>query len=163
MLSSALLSTVLQVCVALGVALAAPTVTLDAGVFTGKFTSSNTESFLGIPFAQPPCVFSVYMDYSAADAMSAESVTCASVFPWRSRHTMGRMLPPSMDLVARSRRSSYPPSLARRRKSLTTPQTPSMASLSHPTRTVSRAKHRRSEQETDPAQALLSTSSDPRP
>ncbi|KAJ7897497.1 Alpha/Beta hydrolase protein [Mycena leptocephala] len=54
MLSSALLSTVLQACVALGVALAAPTVTLDAGVFTGKFTSSNTESFLGIPFAQPP-------------------------------------------------------------------------------------------------------------
>ncbi|KAF7298756.1 Carboxylic ester hydrolase [Mycena indigotica] len=32
----------------------APKVTLDSGVFTGKVGSSNTQSFLGIPFAQPP-------------------------------------------------------------------------------------------------------------
>ncbi|KAF7299717.1 Carboxylic ester hydrolase [Mycena chlorophos] len=32
----------------------APTVTLDKGVFTGTVGSSNTQSFLGIPFAQPP-------------------------------------------------------------------------------------------------------------
>ncbi|KAF8173575.1 carotenoid ester lipase precursor [Mycena galopus ATCC 62051] len=55
MLSSVLLATMLQARVlALGVALVAPTVTLDGGMFTGKSTSSNTESFLGIPFAKPP-------------------------------------------------------------------------------------------------------------
>ncbi|KAJ6537898.1 carotenoid ester lipase [Mycena capillaripes] len=54
MLSSVLLFTMVLGRVALGVVVAAPTVTLDAGVFTGKFTSSKTESFLGIPFAQPP-------------------------------------------------------------------------------------------------------------
>ncbi|KAJ7644706.1 carotenoid ester lipase precursor [Roridomyces roridus] len=36
-----------------GAALAAPTVTLDSAVFTGK-AGSNTQSFLGIPFAKPP-------------------------------------------------------------------------------------------------------------
>ncbi|KAJ7205224.1 Alpha/Beta hydrolase protein [Mycena pura] len=35
-------------------AAAAPTVTLDGGVFTGTSSTSNTQSFLGIPFAQPP-------------------------------------------------------------------------------------------------------------
>ncbi|KAJ7205201.1 carotenoid ester lipase precursor [Mycena pura] len=35
-------------------ALAAPTITLDAGTFTGTVGSANTQSFLGIPFAQPP-------------------------------------------------------------------------------------------------------------
>ncbi|KAJ7776821.1 Alpha/Beta hydrolase protein [Mycena maculata] len=39
---------------AAGAALAAPTVTLDSGVFTGTVSSSTTQSFLGIPFAQPP-------------------------------------------------------------------------------------------------------------
>ncbi|KAJ7609760.1 Alpha/Beta hydrolase protein [Mycena polygramma] len=33
---------------------AAPTIKLDAGTFTGTASSSNTQSFLGIPFAQPP-------------------------------------------------------------------------------------------------------------
>ncbi|KAF7309409.1 Carboxylic ester hydrolase [Mycena indigotica] len=33
---------------------AAPTIKLDNGVFTGKASSSRTQSFLGIPFAQPP-------------------------------------------------------------------------------------------------------------
>ncbi|KAJ7139061.1 alpha beta-hydrolase [Mycena epipterygia] len=37
-----------------GAALAAPQVTLDSGTFTGTASSSNTQSFLGIPFAQPP-------------------------------------------------------------------------------------------------------------
>jgi hypothetical protein len=35
---------------------AAPTIKLDAGTFTGTASSSNTQSFLGIPFAKPPCV-----------------------------------------------------------------------------------------------------------
>ncbi|KAJ7868803.1 Alpha/Beta hydrolase protein [Mycena olivaceomarginata] len=33
---------------------AAPTIKLDAGTFTGTASSSNTQSFLGIPFAKPP-------------------------------------------------------------------------------------------------------------
>ncbi|KAJ7258777.1 carotenoid ester lipase precursor [Mycena haematopus] len=33
---------------------AAPTVTLDSGTFIGTASTSNTQSFLGIPFAQPP-------------------------------------------------------------------------------------------------------------
>ncbi|KAJ7914278.1 Alpha/Beta hydrolase protein [Mycena leptocephala] len=33
---------------------AAPTIKLDAATFTGTASSSNTQSFLGIPFAQPP-------------------------------------------------------------------------------------------------------------
>ncbi|KAJ6455466.1 carotenoid ester lipase precursor [Mycena sanguinolenta] len=33
---------------------AAPTVTLDSGTFVGTASSSNTQSFLGIPFAKPP-------------------------------------------------------------------------------------------------------------
>jgi carboxylesterase type B len=33
---------------------AAPTIKLDAGTFTGTASSSNTQSFLGIPFAEPP-------------------------------------------------------------------------------------------------------------
>ncbi|KAJ6554984.1 carotenoid ester lipase precursor [Mycena vulgaris] len=39
---------------AVGTALAAPMVTLDAGTFTGTVGSPRTQSFLGIPFAQPP-------------------------------------------------------------------------------------------------------------
>ncbi len=37
----------------IGLAIAAPTVTLDNGTFTGT-TSGNVSQFLGIPFAQPP-------------------------------------------------------------------------------------------------------------
>ncbi|KAJ7124165.1 carotenoid ester lipase precursor [Mycena epipterygia] len=37
-----------------GAALAPPTITLDAGTFTGTVGSARTQSFLGIPFAQPP-------------------------------------------------------------------------------------------------------------
>ncbi|KAJ7776822.1 alpha beta-hydrolase [Mycena maculata] len=48
------LALLLQARVAVGAALAAPTVTLDAGTFTGTVGSPNTQSFLGIPFAQPP-------------------------------------------------------------------------------------------------------------
>ncbi|KAJ7101536.1 carotenoid ester lipase precursor [Mycena belliarum] len=44
----------LQARAAMGAALAAPTITLDAGTFTGKVGSTNTQSFLGIPFAKPP-------------------------------------------------------------------------------------------------------------
>jgi hypothetical protein len=32
----------------------APAITLDSGSFTGKVGSANTQSFLGIPFGQPP-------------------------------------------------------------------------------------------------------------
>ncbi|KAJ7914280.1 alpha beta-hydrolase [Mycena leptocephala] len=32
----------------------APAITLDSGTFTGKVGSANTQSFLGIPFGQPP-------------------------------------------------------------------------------------------------------------
>jgi hypothetical protein len=38
---------------AVGFAVAAPTVTLDDGTFTGA-TSGSVSQFLGIPFAQPP-------------------------------------------------------------------------------------------------------------
>jgi hypothetical protein len=31
-----------------------PTIVLDNGTFTGVATTSDTQSFLGIPFAQPP-------------------------------------------------------------------------------------------------------------
>jgi hypothetical protein len=31
-----------------------PTITLDSGTFIGKVGSVNTQSFLGIPFGQPP-------------------------------------------------------------------------------------------------------------
>ncbi|KAJ7119783.1 Alpha/Beta hydrolase protein [Mycena epipterygia] len=44
----------LQARAAAGAALTVPTVTLDAGTFTGTASSSNTQSFLGIPFAQAP-------------------------------------------------------------------------------------------------------------
>ncbi|KAK6992566.1 carboxylic ester hydrolase [Favolaschia claudopus] len=37
-----------------GVVAAAPTIKLDSGTFVGTASSSNTQSFLGIPFAQPP-------------------------------------------------------------------------------------------------------------
>ncbi|KAJ7051684.1 Alpha/Beta hydrolase protein [Mycena amicta] len=45
-----------QVTVAAGglAARAAPTITLDSGTFTGTVGSTNTQSFLGIPFALPP-------------------------------------------------------------------------------------------------------------
>ncbi|KAJ7119782.1 carotenoid ester lipase precursor [Mycena epipterygia] len=39
---------------AAGAALAVPTIKLDAGTFTGKVGSARTQSFLGIPFAEPP-------------------------------------------------------------------------------------------------------------
>jgi hypothetical protein len=39
--------------------LAAPTIKLDAGTFIGK-TDGITQSFLGIPFAQPPYVCLTY-------------------------------------------------------------------------------------------------------
>jgi hypothetical protein len=42
-----------EACTVLGATLAAPTITLDAGTFTGT-AGTNTQSFLGIPFAQPP-------------------------------------------------------------------------------------------------------------
>lgn len=44
--------------------LAAPTVKLDAGTFTGT-TDGISQRFLGIPFAQPPCVCLTYNGYSA--------------------------------------------------------------------------------------------------
>ncbi|KAJ6624409.1 carotenoid ester lipase precursor [Mycena sp. CBHHK59/15] len=49
-----LVALLLQARAAAGAALAAPTITLDAGTFTGTASSSNTQSFFGIPFAQPP-------------------------------------------------------------------------------------------------------------
>ena len=52
-------------CAATATVLAAPTihattpiVTLDEGKFIGT-TANGTDSFLGIPFAQPPCVVGV--------------------------------------------------------------------------------------------------------
>ncbi|KAJ7505885.1 Alpha/Beta hydrolase protein [Mycena galericulata] len=48
------LALLFQARAAVGAALAPPTVTLDAGTFTGTVGSPNTQSFLGIPFAQPP-------------------------------------------------------------------------------------------------------------
>ncbi|KAJ7713004.1 Alpha/Beta hydrolase protein [Mycena metata] len=54
LLKVGILALSLQLGPALGATLAAPTVTLDAGMFTGKVGSPNTQSFLGIPFAQPP-------------------------------------------------------------------------------------------------------------
>jgi hypothetical protein len=50
----AILALLLQARAAVGAVLAAPTVKLDAGTFTGTVASPNTQSFLGIPFAQPP-------------------------------------------------------------------------------------------------------------
>ncbi|KAJ6554989.1 carotenoid ester lipase precursor [Mycena vulgaris] len=43
-----------QARVAAGAVLAAPSVVLDSGTFTGKASSTSTSSFLGIPFALPP-------------------------------------------------------------------------------------------------------------
>ncbi|KAJ7791515.1 Alpha/Beta hydrolase protein [Mycena olivaceomarginata] len=48
-----ILALLLETRAAVGAALAAPTVTLDSGTFTGT-AGTNTHSFLGIPFAQPP-------------------------------------------------------------------------------------------------------------
>ncbi|KAF7304595.1 Carboxylic ester hydrolase [Mycena chlorophos] len=52
----ALLAALLQARATLGVVVdrSAPTVTLDDGTFVGTVGSTNTQSFLGIPFAQPP-------------------------------------------------------------------------------------------------------------
>ncbi|KAJ6455465.1 carotenoid ester lipase precursor [Mycena sanguinolenta] len=47
------LALLLKAGVALGAAVAAPTVTLDAGTFIGT-AGTSTQSFLGIPFAEPP-------------------------------------------------------------------------------------------------------------
>ncbi|KAJ7660448.1 carotenoid ester lipase precursor [Mycena rosella] len=49
-----ILALLFQARAAVGATLAAPTVTLDSGKFTGTVGSINTQSFLGIPFAQPP-------------------------------------------------------------------------------------------------------------
>ncbi|KAJ7480554.1 carotenoid ester lipase precursor [Mycena latifolia] len=49
-----ILALLFQVRAVVGAALAAPTITLDAGTFTGTVGSANTQSFLGIPFAKPP-------------------------------------------------------------------------------------------------------------
>ncbi|KAF8194390.1 alpha beta-hydrolase [Mycena galopus ATCC 62051] len=53
LLKAGIFGLLLEVRAAVGAALAAPTVTLDAGTFIGT-AGTNTESFLGIPFAQPP-------------------------------------------------------------------------------------------------------------
>ncbi|KAF8194385.1 alpha beta-hydrolase [Mycena galopus ATCC 62051] len=53
LLKAGIFTLLLEVRAAVGAALAAPTVTLDAGTFIGT-AGTNTESFLGIPFAQPP-------------------------------------------------------------------------------------------------------------
>ncbi|KAJ7480555.1 carotenoid ester lipase precursor [Mycena latifolia] len=50
----AIVALLFQARVVVGAALAAPTITLDAGTFTGTVGSANTQSFLGIPFAKPP-------------------------------------------------------------------------------------------------------------
>nr|GAT47596.1 predicted protein [Mycena chlorophos] len=52
----AFLAALLQARATLGVVVdrSAPTVTLDKGTFVGTVGSTNTQSFLGIPFAQPP-------------------------------------------------------------------------------------------------------------
>lgn len=55
-----LLNTVVYACVSaafLSIAEAGPSVQLDAGTFNG-IASGNVDQFLGIPFAQPPCVAS---------------------------------------------------------------------------------------------------------
>ncbi|KAJ6624410.1 carotenoid ester lipase precursor [Mycena sp. CBHHK59/15] len=49
-----LVAFLLQARAVAGATLAAPTVVLDSGTFTGTVGSTNTQSFLGIPFAQPP-------------------------------------------------------------------------------------------------------------
>ncbi|KAF7292605.1 Carboxylic ester hydrolase [Mycena indigotica] len=56
LLSTAFLALLAHAHVVLGgiAARAAPSVTLDSGIFTGTTGSRNTQSFLGIPFAQPP-------------------------------------------------------------------------------------------------------------
>ncbi|KAJ7258780.1 carotenoid ester lipase precursor [Mycena haematopus] len=48
-----ILAFLLEARVAAGAALAAPTVTLDSGTFIGT-AGTNTQSFFGIPFAEPP-------------------------------------------------------------------------------------------------------------
>ncbi|KAJ7628831.1 carotenoid ester lipase precursor [Roridomyces roridus] len=54
LLKFGIVSLLFQARAAVGAALAAPTIKLDNGVFTGTVASSNTQSFLGIPFALPP-------------------------------------------------------------------------------------------------------------
>ncbi|KAJ7205198.1 Alpha/Beta hydrolase protein [Mycena pura] len=48
------LSFLLKTSAVIGAKLAAPTIELDSGTFTGTVGSARTQSFLGIPFAQPP-------------------------------------------------------------------------------------------------------------
>ncbi|KAJ7505873.1 carotenoid ester lipase precursor [Mycena galericulata] len=48
------LTLLFRACATVGASLDPPTVTLDAGTFTGVVGSANTHSFLGLPFARPP-------------------------------------------------------------------------------------------------------------
>ncbi|KAJ7205202.1 Alpha/Beta hydrolase protein [Mycena pura] len=54
LLKAGLLALLLHTRTVICAALAAPTITLDSGTFTGTVGSAHTQSFLGIPFAQPP-------------------------------------------------------------------------------------------------------------
>jgi hypothetical protein len=61
-----------------------PIVTLDSGTFIGT-TANGTNRFLGIPFAQPPCVvdFGLALHPSWLTLQPTELVACASVCPKR--------------------------------------------------------------------------------
>jgi hypothetical protein len=65
---------------------ATPQVYLDDGIFTG-LTKGETDQFLGIPFAHPPCVLALSpFRRSFETALYAGLVTCVCVSRSRFRH-----------------------------------------------------------------------------
>ena len=58
---------------------AAPTVTLDGATFTGVTSGTHTK-FLGIPFAQPPCVLPVVRPRSSSE-FNLVLATYVTVYP----------------------------------------------------------------------------------
>lgn len=78
------------------VAAAAPTVTLDAGTFTGA-ASGNVQKFLGIPFAKPPSVSLRFNLGLTNHCLSLVLATSASDCQYPSPLTVARSkLPPGV-------------------------------------------------------------------
>ncbi len=93
----------------LGVSLAAPTdsgptVKLDSGTFLGE-TDGDTDNYLGIPFAKPPCVQCLFLLVDALIELYSNPglEIYASVFPLPMTLTVGCTTPGPLVFLALSR------------------------------------------------------------
>lgn len=112
--------------------LAAPTIKLDAGTFTGK-TDGVTQSFLGIPFAQPPYVRLTYNGHLTC--LMNRGIKVSAIFALGcllpTRHIMGPSLHLALACRVPNRQLISQLFLAWQQKRWTTLQTRSLA-LSSP-------------------------------